>query len=72
MFKNSEEKLFNFNLIHALLSLNFDLAITFVGAFFCGDTVDGIGKEVRPRLTLGLCGGPRGYWLRSKDDGPIS
>jgi hypothetical protein len=31
-----------------------------VGAFSCWDTVDRIGKEVRPRLTPGLCGGPRG------------
>ena len=28
--------------------------------FFCEDTVDRIGKEVRSRLTPGLCGGPRG------------
>jgi hypothetical protein len=32
-----------------------------VGAFFVGDgAVDGIGKEVRPRLTPGLRGRPRG------------
>ena len=46
-------------------SVNFNaiLGIGGVGAFFfffCEDTVDRIGKEVRPRLTLGLCGGPRG------------
>ena len=41
--------------------------LPYVSAFFffffvCvwDDTVDGIGKEVRPKLTPGLCGGPRG------------
>ena len=35
--------------------------LLFVGAFFfffCGETVDGKGKKVRPKLTPGLCGGP--------------
>ena len=32
-----------------------------LGTFFVGGgAVDGIGKDVRPRLTPSLCGGPRG------------
>ena len=33
---------------------------SFCGCFFCEDVVDGIGKEVRRRLTLGFRGRPRG------------